>query len=170
MVPLGLYMTDLPKEKIELQFQLYQLHKSIGITILLLSVLRVLWRIFNRPPPLPEGMATWEKVSAKFTHYAFYFLILAVPFVGWGMVSTAKPNVPTVLFSHIYWPHIAFFHDSANRMGWNEFFDKSHSFLAWTIVALLVLHIGAALKHHFFERDDVLARMVPFVRPMGGKL
>lgn len=175
MIPLGLYMTnlnDLPnptQAQTKEVFQLYQLHKSIGITILLLSVLRVLWRIFNPPPPLPDSMPAWEKLGAKFTHYAFYFLILAIPLAGWAIVSSEKYNIPTVLYGTIPWPHMAFFDNMPDKAAWNEFFDKSHMVLAWTVVPLLVLHVGAALKHHFFERDDVLSRMTPLVRPIGRK-
>jgi cytochrome b561 len=175
MIPLGLYMSDLNELANPTQaqtkevFQLYQLHKSIGITILLLSVLRVLWRIFNPPPPLPDSMPGWERAGAMLTHYAFYFLILAIPLVGWAMVSTEKYYIPTVLFSTIPWPHIALWDNLASKAEWNEFFDKSHMVLAWTVVPLLALHIGAALKHHFFERDDVLSRMTPMVRPIGRK-
>ena len=98
MIPMGLYMTDLPDEKVKLQFQLYQLHKSIGITILLLSVLRVIWRLTHKAPPLPPEMPAWEKFGAKLTHYGFYFLILAIPLVGWAMVSSEKYYIPTVLY------------------------------------------------------------------------
>jgi cytochrome b561 len=169
MIPLGLYMTDLPDEKVKLQFQLYQIHKSIGITILVLSVLRVIWRLTHKAPPLPPDMPAWEKLGAKLTHFGFYFLIVAIPLVGWAMVSTEKYYIPTVLYWVIPWPHMAFFDNMASKAAWNEFFDSAHYVLALLVVPLLVLHVGAALKHHFFERGEVLARMVPGLRPLDKK-
>jgi cytochrome b561 len=175
MIPLGLYMADLSDspELTQAQskqvFELYQLHKSIGVTILLLSVIRVLWRLFHKAPPLPAEMPVWEKIGAKLSHYAFYFLILAIPSVGWAMVSTESYTVPTVLFKTIPWPDMTFFHNVRNKAAWNEFFDKAHYVLALSVVPLLLLHVGAALKHHFVERDDVLSRMTPLVRPLGRK-
>lgn len=169
MIPLGFYMSGLPDDKVKLQFELYQIHKSIGITILLLSVLRVIWRLTHKAPPLPADMPAWEKAGAKLTHYAFYFLILAIPLVGWAMVSTEKYYIPTVLYWTIPWPHIAIFDNMASKGAWNEFFDSAHEVLAILVLPLLALHIGAAFKHHFYERDDILARMVPGVRPLGRK-
>ncbi len=175
MIPLGLYMSDLNDQanpsqaQVKEIFQLYQIHKSIGITIMLLSIARLLWRLTHKAPPLPATMPAWEKLGAKFSHYAFYFLIIAVPLVGWAMVSSEKYYIPTVLFWTIPWPHMAFFDKMADKAAWNEFFNSAHYVLALLVVPLLALHVGAALKHHFFERDDVLARMVPGVRPLGRK-
>ena len=175
MIPLGLYMADLndsvelTKEQTKQVFELYQLHKSIGITILILSVIRVLWRLTHKAPPLPTEMPAWERAGAKLTHYAFYFLILAIPVVGWAMVSTESYTVPTVLFKTIPWPDLSFLAKLQNKAALNEFFDKAHYVLALSVVPLLLLHIGAALKHHFVERDDVLSRMTPLVHPLGRK-
>lgn len=143
------------------KFELYQWHKSFGITILLLSFARLSWRLTHPVPNLPETMKSWEKAAARFTHIAFYFLIFAQPLVGWIMVSASTLGIDTVLFKFIPWPHVPGISPSE---GLEDFMKQVHHFLAFSLIGLLVLHIGAALKHHFVERDDVLARMIPMVK------
>jgi len=161
----GLYMVGIPNEQASLKFQIFQLHKSFGVTILLLSVVRVAWRLTHKVPPLPEGMAGWEKIAARATHIGFYILLFVTPLLGWAYVSVAPFNVPTVLFGVIPWPHLPFFESAANREALAESLSGFHEFAAFSIIGLLALHVGAALKHHFLNRDDVLSRMLPFVRP-----
>jgi cytochrome b561 len=132
-------------------------HKSFGMTILMLAVLRLLWRLFNRPPELPPGMTPIEKKLARATHVLFYVLLFVMPLTGW-MMSSAK-NYSVSWFDQFTWP---------NLIGPNErAFDllrSTHHTLSWLLFAVALLHILAALKHHFWNKDDVLKRMLPFTK------
>lgn len=168
LVPLGIYMHELPREEAALKFELYQLHKSVGVTVLVLSALRLIWRLLHPAPALPAKMKRWEVALAKLTHLAFYALMLGIPFLGWIMVSTDDFNVPTVLYGVIYWPHLPGLRDLAAADSINWVAVEAHKLLAFFTVFLLLLHIAAALKHHFLDRDDVLTRMLPFLKVRGG--
>ncbi|MFA6605555.1 MAG: cytochrome b/b6 domain-containing protein [Sphingomonas sp.] len=99
------------------QFDMFQLHKSIGITVLLLSVARLGWRMLNPPPPLLISMKTWERRAAGTTHWLFYGLMIGMPLTGWAMVSVSAYNIPTLLWKTVPWPHIGFLHtlDAAGK-------------------------------------------------------
>jgi cytochrome b561 len=172
MIALGWWMGDALEEKVTQAQAIaaFQLHKSIGLTILLLSLVRLGWRFANPVPPLPEGMKAWERRAAIGTHWAFYIIIIAMPLTGWLYVSTAwsehdhRPlDVPTLYFGLFQVPHLFGLSQLAEgaRAALAELFENFHSKLAWGAVGLTALHVGAALKHHFYDRDDVLARMVP---------
>jgi cytochrome b561 len=163
MIAAGLIMTNMTPGSTA-QFQLYQLHKSVGITVLLLSFVRLAWRLMHPVPPLPTTLKPWEHVAARVTHFGFYVLMIAVPFTGWAMVSASVFNIPTLLYGVIPWPHLPFLPDLANKEPIEEALSEIHELLAFGIVALLILHIGAALKHHFVLKDDVVTRMMPFLK------
>ena len=148
------------------QFNILQLHKSVGITVLALTLLRFAWRFFNKPPELPEHMPRWEKAAAVATHWAFYAIMLGLPITGWIMVSASVTNLPTLLFKTVPWPHLAPIHDLAlpMRKSVEGASTEVHHLLVKLTYALFVLHVAAALKHHFVNRDDVLWRMVPLGR------
>jgi cytochrome b561 len=134
------------------------LHKSIGVTVLALAVLRLAWRLINPPPPLPADMPALLRLAARVTHWLLYLLLLAVPVVGWLMSSAAGITVkPFGLFS------------LPNFVGKNKpLFDQLmelHETLALALLGLVVLHVLAGLFHYFVCRDDILSRMVPFVPP-----
>ena len=137
-------------------------HKSFGMTVLMLAVLRLLWRFKNRPPELPAGMSKVERLLAKGTHVIFYVLLFVMPLTGW-LMSSAK-NYSVSWFGLFTWP---------NLIGKNEAaFDllkTTHDTLSDVLFAIAVLHILAALKHHFWNRDDVLVRMLPFTKAGGTK-
>jgi cytochrome b561 len=143
------------------------LHKSIGITVLLLSVLRVAWRLINPPPPLPAYVVGWEKWLARATHLAFYVLMLGLPLSGWAMVS-ASPLIkvhPTVLFGLIHWPAMPLPGlDSDQLHAAKKLFQFTHDKLAWVAYGAVALHVAGALKHQFISRDDIVARMIPLLR------
>ena len=101
----GKIMVDLPRGS-SLQFTVYQLHKSLGITILLLSLLRVWWRWVNPLPALPDQTPAWQKILAKISHRLFYALMILLPLSGWLMVSASPWNIPTLLYGVIPWPHL----------------------------------------------------------------
>lgn len=144
-------------------FQVVQIHKSIGLTVLTLNILRLLWRLVNPVPPLPAGMGKPLKFLAHATHYLLYFLIIAIPLSGWAMVSSSRLGLPTMYFGLFEWPHISFLAsmplDQKKMIGHQ--FSEIHEYLAWSAIVLVVLHVSAALYHQFFRRDDVLKRMVP---------
>ncbi|HUY68684.1 MAG TPA: cytochrome b [Alphaproteobacteria bacterium] len=164
MLAIGWTMTSLPKGA-DLKFTLFQWHKSIGITILILSVLRLLWRLVNPPPPLPATMKTWEKFAAHASHALLYILIIGMPLLGWAIVSASTMNLPTMLYGVIPWPNLPILPalPVADKKSLGHAFAAAHSAGAWILAVLLVIHIAAALKHHWWDRDDVLLRMMPAV-------
>ena len=109
LIAIGLTMTHLGLAPMA-KFQLYQLHKSIGITVLLAVLLRLLWRLTHRPPPLP-AMPPLEKAAAEGTHRLLYLLMLVIPLSGWALVSVSPFNLPTVLYGVVPWPHLPVFPD-----------------------------------------------------------
>lgn len=160
---LGLYMSDLPLNDSS-KFPLYQLHKSTGLTILALSVMRLGWRAFNRPPPLSAQMPGWERLAAHASHALFYLLMIGVPLAGWAMVSASPWNIPTIWFGQFQIPHLPGFAEVPDRAATEDALKGLHKTLALAMGGLLILHVGAALKHHFWDRDSVLVRMLPFTR------
>lgn len=132
-------------------FAEYQLHKSIGITILLLSLLRLGWRFTHaRPAPLEGGFTGF---LARAVHAGFYIFMVAMPLTGWALVSTDEIDVPTLLYGVVPLPHLPL------NEGLNEIAEESHELLAWGGLALFVLHVGGALRHHVLIRDSLLSRM-----------
>ncbi len=160
MLAMGLAMTHVKLTPFT-QFKLYQLHKSIGITILLAAALRLLWRVTHRPPALPDGMPGWEKGAAEGTHLLFYILMIGMPLVGWALVSAAPLNIPTVLYGVIPWPHIPIFAQWHIKAQAAPVLARIHAYGGYALIGFLLLHAGAALRHHFVLRDDVLRRMIP---------
>ncbi len=147
----GAYMADLPLSPTRLK--LYNWHKWAGICILGLSALRLLWRLRHRPPAdLP--MPPWQARVAHATHIAFYGLFFAVPLVGWAYSSAA--GFPVVLFGLLPLPDFV----TPNRE-LAENIKPLHGTLAWTLAALVLLHVLAAVKHQFVDKDGLLARMWP---------
>ncbi len=140
----------------EQQLSLIARHKSFGMTILMLAALRLLWRLNNPPPPLPEGMPI-QRVLAKANHFALYFLLFAMPFSGW-LMSAAK-GYPVSWFGIFTWPNLI--GPGAKAAG---VFEKVHGLCAALLLLSVLLHVLAALKHHFWNKDGVLLRMLPFAR------
>lgn len=156
----GWYMTDLP-DGAPGQYFLYQMHKSVGITILLLTIARILWRVMNPPPPLPEDMNGLEKTASHLVHLGFYGLMLVLPLTGWLYSSVSiKLDVPTVLYGVISWPDVPFV-EGLKTEGSSGVVNFIHSKLAWVALALLALHVAGAIKHELSAEDGVLKRMVP---------
>lgn len=154
--PLGLYMADLKLSPTKLQLISY--HKWIGIIVLLLAVLRLLWRATHKPPALPDTLAAWQQRTSTAVHHALYLLLFAVPLSGW-LMSSAK-GFQTVLFGVLPLPDLV----SKNKeLG--HLLGSVHESLNYLLLALVLVHIAAALKHRFVDRDDILDRMLPFRRP-----
>ncbi len=132
-------------------------HKSVGITILMLAALRLLWRLFNPVPSLPGTLKPYERVLAHVTHIGLYALLFAMPITGW-MMSSAR-NFPVSWFGLVQLPDLV-----APDRGLFETLHETHELLGKALIAIAVLHVLAALKHHFLLKDDVLRRMLPFTR------
>ena len=145
-------------------FALTQLHKSIGMTILVLSILRLGWRLTNPPPPEPPGLARWEMGLSQIVHWGFYVIMIGMPLTGWLMVSASKTAIPTVLFWTVPWPNLPGIDSltpAAKAMA-HSIGKTGHGALALGLYGLFVLHVGGALKHQLFERSTpVLSRMAP---------
>lgn len=134
-------------------FAAFQLHKSVGIAILLLSLARLSLRIaLPPPPPLPDKPAT--QLLAKAVHWLFYLVMIGGPLTGWILASTARIKVPTLVFGWLPWPHLPL------GRGWHEPAEAVHSALGWLLAGLVLLHVGGALRHHW-RREDLIGRMLP---------
>lgn len=140
----------------------YQLHKSVGITLLFLTVARIAWRLLNPPPPEPSTLKPLEQKLSHAVHIAFYALMVIIPLAGWLLVSISPFQISTVLFGAVDWPHLPF--TSGLRQG-NELLhgivENVHSKGAWVIIVLLGLHVAGAVKHEFGGKEGVIKRMIP---------
>lgn len=163
LIVVGKVMVDLPRGDPD-KFALYQTHKSVGLTILLLTLVRIGWRLTYRAPAMPPSMKWWEHLAAQGTHFAFYFLLLAIPLSGWAMASTSSAGVPTFWFGLFEVPSLPGLSGEPEMRDVYETAKEGHELLGNLTILLILLHVGAALKHHFWNRDDVLRRMLPFVR------
>jgi cytochrome b561 len=143
------------------RFEIIQIHKSVGLTVLVLSLARLGWRLINPVPVLPPDMNGALKFLARLTHYLFYFLIIAIPTAGWLLVSASPTGAPTWYFWLFQWPNLPFFNGMARpeKVHYAQTFAAAHSYMAFFAIALIVLHVGAALYHQFVRRDAVLRRM-----------
>jgi len=174
-IPLGLWMHGRAEanDVSEGVFRAFQLHKSIGLTVLALSVIRIGWRLTHKQPPLPAHMPTWEKRAARVTHFLFYLVMLALPLTGWLYVSAGWSVhsdhplvVPTRYFGLFHVPDLFGLSHADDGVRATAAFTslKVHWALGWGTLALAALHVVAALKHQFFDRDEVMANMVPGLR------
>ncbi|GAA4860644.1 cytochrome b [Luteimonas vadosa] len=155
----GLWMEDLRNGPDKLQ--VYALHKSFGLTILALAVLRLLWRWYaGRPEPVP-GIPRWQVSIARLSHWLLYALLLAIPLSGWLLNSAA--GFPLQWFGLFDLPAIA-----AQDNALHELAEEIHEFLFWTLVSVAALHAAAAFHHHLFRRDATLVRMLPGSWSHGG--
>jgi cytochrome b561 len=152
-VTLGTIADDLPLGMQKLA--MLARHKSFGITILCLALLRLLWRSGNATPTLPDTLRPYERGLAHFTHAALYFLLFAMPLSGWIM-SSAR-GFPVSWFGFWQLPDLV----PRNPALYNAMLE-THHVLVWVLAAVVGLHVAAALKHHFMLKDDVLKRMLPF--------
>lgn len=143
---------------------LFNWHKTVGLLVLVLSLVRLGWRLTHKAPPLPEGMKPIEKTIAKAAHWGFYALMIGLPLGGWLAASTSSGADAGLLFNNPSLPIPAL-------TGPNEALHETAGFMhskgAWALLILLGLHVLAGLKHHFVDRDDVLTRMIPFLKPKG---
>ena len=130
------------------------LHISIGATILVLAVLRVLWRLAEPPPPLPQTMKRYERVLARSTHIAFYVLLFALPITGWALAGVDHESIG--VFGLFDLPRLRIAALTEDQL------EDIHEALFNVLLGLATLHVAAALRHHFFDRDNVLRSMLPW--------
>lgn len=129
-------------------------HKSFGMTIFMLMILRLTWRLANPVPELPAAMPRYEQRLAHATHWFLYALLLAMPIAGW--ISSSASNLSVSWFGLFVWPDLV---DKNKELA--DLAKAIHKTLAWLLLATAVLHAAAALRHHFLLKDDVLMRMLP---------
>jgi len=152
---LAFYMTDLPFSPLKLKY--YSWHKWIGVSIFIVLFARLAWRLRHAPPPLPADTPDWQLRAAHLAHGLLYVLVFLIPLSGWLYSSAA--GVQTVYFGLLPLPDLL-----ARDKALAETLKALHGILNYTLFALVALHAGAALKHHFIDRDGVLARMLPFAK------
>jgi len=150
----GLYMTGLKLSPQKLQ--LYSWHKWAGVTVFVLALVRLAWRIGHPPPADPAGMPRWQALAAHGVHHLLYLLMIAIPLSGW-LMSSAK-GFQTVWFGVLPLPDLL---QKDKALG--DLLQTVHQFLNYSLAALVLAHAGAALKHQFIDRDGVLARMLPYL-------
>jgi len=146
---LGIAHDSLPKN-----WQVMPVHKSIGLTVLVMAVLRLIWRLTHRPTPLPRLLPVWEQLAAKITHYSFYAFMILVPLSGWIMTSAGTRPLNWFFLFDV--PKFAV-SKGDTVVGLSA---EAHEILGYLWLALIVLHVAAALRHHFILKDDVLRRML----------
>ena len=128
-------------------------HKAVGLTILVLTLARIAWRVTHPAPPPPGDLPAWQRIASRVTHWALYALTLLLPLTGWMMVSGSEVRRPLTWFGVFDLPYLPV-GKAAGDVG-----HQAHVILGWLMLALVALHIAAALRHHFVLRDGVLRRM-----------
>jgi cytochrome b561 len=155
MFAVGLYMEGLSFSPQKLK--LYNWHKWAGVTVLTLSFIRLMWRLTHRPPPLPAAMQAamppWQRWAHHATHHGLYLLFFAVPLLGWGYSSATGFSI--VLFGVLPLPDFV-----PVSEGLAEVLKASHKYAAYAMAFLVLLHVGAALKHQVVDRDGLMRRML----------
>lgn len=151
---LGWVMTDIPGLT-PTKLKYFSWHKWIGCTVFALAVLRVIWRASHPAPALPRRVSDWQRGIAHGVHGLLYVLILVIPLAGYLYSSAA--NVPVVYLGMLPLPRLI----APNPM-LKEVFKNTHIYLNWVLLGVVILHVLAALKHQFIDRDGLLSRMLPF--------
>jgi len=150
-ITLGLWMITIPKTPIGVRAGWFNVHKSIGITLAVLILVRILWRLFHQAPPLPATMPKWQRVAAKANHLLLYACMIVMPVSGYlGSSFTKYP----ILYLGIKLP----------QWGWDspalkDLFSQIHYVTVIIFIALIALHVAAALKHWLIDRDGIMRRM-----------
>ena len=140
-------------------------HKSIGITVLGLAIMRVLWRSTHPAPPLPDGYTAWERWGAHAAHGMLYLLIFCLPLSGWMHDSawSGAATHPMSLFGLVPWPRIGWIMaiDPARKDHWHDLFGAAHTAFAYVLYAMVFVHVAGALKHQWVDKEPELERMMP---------
>lgn len=152
MLIFGFILDGMPKGS--MKDTLIGLHKSVGMTVLLLMVIRLSWRFINPQPVLPITIPRWEQRAARGLHFLLYIVLFAMPVSGWVMSSLGGHPV-------MFWNIFNAALPVVPNKTWAHNFFTLHAVIAWIIIGFLILHIAAAFKHHFIEKNNVLRRMLP---------
>lgn len=135
-------------------------HMAIGMTVLILSVLRVIWRLAHKPPPPNPDHRGWERLAASVVHKLFYVLMLGLPLSGYLMVQAYVGGMGVDMFGLFEFPGLPM----AKNKGVNEAFHEMHEIFGTVMLVLFVLHVAGAWKHQLIDRDGTIFRMLPFGR------
>ncbi len=148
-------------------FAVTQLHKSIGILILLASIARLILRLYKKPPAALHD-DEWAHILSKYTHIALYIFMIGTPISGWLIVSSSNLNIDTYIFDTLYWPHIPGIQSlsEASRSTLNALSLNAHELLSWAGIMLFFMHVAGALRHQFFKGEDILWRILPLIKPL----
>jgi cytochrome b561 len=140
-------------------------HKSFGITVLGLAIMRVLWRATHAPPPLPASYPVWERRSAHAAHFVLYALLFCLPLSGWMHDSAwaGAASHPMYLYGLVPWPRIGWLMaiDPANKDYWHDLLGRVHTSFAYVLYAMVAAHVAGALKHQWLDKEPELQRMLP---------
>jgi cytochrome b561 len=134
----------------------YALHADLGYILLVLVVLRLLWRWMETTPDLPPDSRAWERWAAHAVHWSLYALMLTSSLTGWALAGTFRQPLTGALGGLVNVPSIVASQDRAVH----GFYEETHTILAWVLLAVVVLHVAAALRHHYMKRNDILRRMI----------
>jgi cytochrome b561 len=155
LLALGIYMVTLPDVGFNTKkITLIIYHKELGLLVLVLLAVRLGWRLTNVLPQLVEHLPDWQKIAARFVHLSFYALMFVLPMTGWLMSSAA--GIPVSLFGLFTLPDFL----PRDEQLFQRLIDV-HKWLAYVLVLVIVVHVGAALRHHFVFKDDTLRKMLP---------
>ena len=156
MLGSGLAFENLESMPQDLKFSLIQWHKSLGVILLVTVVLRLAWRLFIKPPAYPDQLPMFDRLAAKAGHWALYAAMVIMPVSGWIMVSSSSYGLPTIVFGMFEWPHIPNLSGDRQIRGLS---GSVHEYVAYGFIALILVHIGAVIKHYFKDHINLLPRM-----------
>lgn len=142
------------------KFVLLSRHKALGMLILIITLFRLIWRWSNPVPDFPTGMSPLERTLALLTHGCFYIILITMPIIGWFLSSAANTSIN--FFALFIFPDLI-----APDKSLVAPLKLAHQLLAWSLAILLLLHIAAALRHHFICKDTILSRMLPLIKRRG---
>lgn len=152
MLTLSFFLDDVPAQY---QPSAYMIHKSLGLTVLFLVILRFIWIQYAGKPSLPTTVPVWQKFAARAVQYSLYLFLIAMPLSGW-LLSVFADKIP--IFFGLF--RVPFPGAHPDKM-LSKLMDQTHKTIAWILISLIVLHILGAMKHHFIDKDNVLRRMLP---------
>jgi cytochrome b561 len=155
-IALGLWMIEIPKQPVGVRAHWFNLHKSIGLTLALLIIARLAWRLTHRPPPLPRSLPAWQRLAAQANHRLLYFCMIVMPLSGY--VGSTFSGYPIRYFGMVL-PGWGWKDDTLKELA-----SLAHGSAAWLFVALIAVHVAAALRH-LLTRDGIFARMLPGPHP-----